>query len=92
MNDFLGEGLVLCGDAQCGWYDYSVPGNILYGFAAASVGVPLHYSLLAGGALEIKEGTAQLDNFYTLFEDPHDFAAVSFGYYLYGKYVVTTYQ
>ncbi|MCA9949996.1 MAG: hypothetical protein KDE48_10135 [Anaerolineales bacterium] len=82
----VGTAIVLCGDKGCNWFDYSTPGNILYGFTAASVEIPQDISTAAGGFLEIVEGTAKLGNYSTLFEDPLDASAVEFGYFLYEQY------
>lgn len=86
MRRTIGVGVVLCGEDGCSWFDYSTPGNILFGFTAASVGVPEEFSMAAGGLLEIREGAARIENYATLFEDPQDAAAVHFGYHLYFRY------
>src|SRR5690606_30772353 len=76
-----------CGLDGCGWFDYSTPGNIHFGFIAAAVGtISKGLSQTAGGFLEILEGTAQWENWRTSFEDPRDWAAVQFGYQLYETY------
>ncbi|VAW30617.1 hypothetical protein MNBD_CHLOROFLEXI01-2106, partial [hydrothermal vent metagenome] len=86
MKTAIGEGITLCGLDGCGWFDYSTPGNIHFGFIAAATDIPKGLSLFAGGALEIKEGSAIVSNWQTLFEDPRDWAAVQFGYQLYETY------
>lgn len=63
-----------------------MPGNILYGYVAASAYVPENLSRLAGGILEIRDDTADSKNWRNLYEDPYDSAAVSFGYQLYADY------
>jgi hypothetical protein len=79
--------VALCGSSgQCRWVDYSVPGNILYGYTAASVGVSKELSKIAGGYLEIEAGTADPEDWENWWEDPYDTAAVEFGYYLYEQY------
>lgn len=82
----IGEGVILCGTENCGWFDYSTPGNIHFGFIAGRMNVPKPLSQAAGGYLEVKEGTANINNWRTLFEDPQDWAAVQFGYNLYKTY------
>ena len=82
----ISDGIVLCSTSSCRWVDYSVPGNIKYGYIAALMGVPQVFSKAAGGFLEVKEGTANLDNLPTLLENPYDWAAVEFGYYLYDQF------
>jgi hypothetical protein len=75
---------ILCSNSgACRWVDYSTAGNILYGFTAASVGVPGWMSTLAGGLLEVRDGTAKGENLMNMFEDPYDSNAVNFGYDLY---------
>ncbi|NJN55699.1 MAG: hypothetical protein HC804_13685 [Anaerolineae bacterium] len=86
IEDEIGPAVILCGSSSCDWFDYSTPGNILYGFTAASVGIPVKVSEWAGGALEIKEGTVDWSNWQTSFEDPQDLAAVQFGNYLFETY------
>lgn len=84
--EVLGEGITLCSSDACRWVDYSVPGNILYGYVAASVGMPEDFSRIAGGILEILEGNfnpAFADN---AFENPYDSIAVGFGYDLFEEY------
>ena len=83
IKDQLREGIILCSGATCRWVDYSTPGNILYGFVAASAGVGEDLSRLAGGTLELIEGEAEWDNRGNSFEDPFDSAAVNFGYQLF---------
>ncbi|MBI2332152.1 MAG: hypothetical protein HYU84_08345, partial [Chloroflexi bacterium] len=75
---------ILCSNSgTCKWVDYSTAGNILYGTTAADVGVPREMSKLAGGLLEVWEGTAKWENRSNWFEDPYDTNAVNFGYDLY---------
>jgi hypothetical protein len=75
---------ILCSNSGiCRWVDYSTAGNILYGATAASVGVPEWMSTLAGGLLELRDGTAKWENRTNVFEDPYDSNAVNFGYDLY---------
>src|SRR5690606_15407087 len=75
---------ILCSNSgACRWVDYSTAGNILYGATAASVGVPRWLSTLAGGYLEVRDGTAKWENILNVFEDPYDSNAVYFGYDLY---------
>jgi hypothetical protein len=75
---------VLCSNSgTCLWVDYSTAGNILYGVTAADVGVPRWMSKLAGGALELRDGTAKVENLWNWLEDPYDTKAVEFGYDLY---------
>lgn len=82
----LQEGVILCSSDTCRWVDYSVPGNILFGYVAASADVPEDLSTLAGGILEVQDGTFNSENWTNLYEDPYDSAAVSFGYQLYSDY------
>jgi len=75
---------ILCSNSgTCRWVDYSTAGNVLYGVTAADVGVPRGISKLAGGLLEIWEGTVNWNNWRNLCEDPYDTKAVEFGYDLY---------
>ena len=79
--------ITLCSNSgECRWVDYSTPCNILYGYTAASVGVPRWLSKLAGGLLEFREGTAKKENLYNLLEDPYDTVAVEFGYDLFDQH------
>ncbi|MCC7117226.1 MAG: hypothetical protein IT310_01775 [Anaerolineales bacterium] len=75
---------ILCSNSgTCAWVDYSTAGNVLYGATAADVGIPRWMSKLAGGLLEIRDGTAKWENWWNAFEDPYDTSAVNFGYDLY---------
>ena len=83
----IAVGIILCGSDGCGWFDYSTPGNIHYGFIAAATGVPENLSMLAGGYLQVfKDRQFEWNWWSTAFEDPQDFAAVQFGYNLYETY------
>jgi hypothetical protein len=86
MQERIGEGIVLCGSGGCAWVDYSTPGNIHFGFMAGVLSVPELLSQAAGGYLEIKDGTAELENWETLFENSQDWAAVQFGYDLFESF------
>lgn len=91
IQEELGDAVILCGTKSCGWFDYSTPGNIHFGFMAAAAGIPRGVSQGAGGAIQSAEalfGDAEWHREWskTLFEDPRDWAAVEFGYYLYEKY------
>ena len=89
MQDVIGDSIVLCGKVSCGWFDYSVPGNIHYGFLAAAVGISREESYWAAGMLELAGvpfGQGDPGDFSTRFENPADKAAVEFGYNLFDKY------
>ncbi len=89
MQDVIGDSIVLCGEVSCGWFDYSVPGNIHYGFLAAAAGIPRGESYWAAGMLELVGtpfGQGDPGDFSTGFENPADKAAVEFGYNLFDKY------
>ena len=86
IEEIIGQGVTLCSGNTCRWVDYSVPGNILFGYVAASVGITPDVARQAGGLLEIKEGTAIWANRSNDFEDPYDSAAVNFGFQLYETY------
>ncbi len=60
IQNYLGDGVVLCGLGGCNWVDYSVPGNIHFGYIAASASVPLWTSSVAGGFLDLKKGRPNL--------------------------------
>ncbi len=75
---------ILCSNSgACRWVDYSTAGNIIFGVTAADAGVPRWMSKIAGGGLEIWEGTLKGENWWNWFEDPYDTNAVNFGYDLY---------
>src|SRR5690606_30192065 len=40
IQEELGDAVILCGTKSCGWFDYSTPGNIHFGFMAAAAGIP----------------------------------------------------
>ncbi|MCK6567047.1 MAG: polymorphic toxin type 44 domain-containing protein [Anaerolineales bacterium] len=75
---------ILCSNSgTCRWVDYSTAGNVLYGVTAADAGVPRWMSKVAGGLLELRDGTFKGENWWNMFEDPYDTNAVNFGYDLY---------
>jgi len=92
MSEQIGGAVSLCGATNCGWFDYSTPGNIHFGFVAAAAGIPMDLSQDAGGLLQFKDGFTGDGEWQkewsetTSGEDPRDWAAVQFGYYLYQKY------
>ena len=86
MEDVIGKAVVLCGETSCGWFDYSVPGNIHYGFLAAAAGIPREESYWAAGLLELVGGLfgdGDPGDFNTRYENPADKAAVDLGYDLF---------
>ena len=82
----LGGAVTLCGSGGCLWVDYSTPGNIHFGYIAAALAIPEQLSMAAGGYLELQSSTGQPGGVSTLFENPEDWAAVSFGYDLYNSF------
>jgi len=47
----IGKKLMLCDDQECGWYEFSVPGNIHYGYVGVAAGfTPLEMHLGASYA------------------------------------------
>ncbi len=82
----LGEMVVLCGTKECGWFDYSTPGNIHYGFMAAAAGIKEEASQVAAGTLEALDGNWHGLTYWN--EHPEDWAAVELGYLLYDAFGV----
>ena len=86
MGENLGQAVILCG-ITCMWFDYSTPSNIVFGFVAASVGIPLEESFAAGGYLELTNEDGQPGPFWpNLFENEEDANAVQLGYHLFETY------
>jgi RHS repeat-associated protein len=52
MNKQLGDSFRLCSASACGWYEYSVLGNILYGFAGHQAGFEVIELWLGAGYAE----------------------------------------
>ncbi|MEM9774361.1 MAG: RHS repeat-associated core domain-containing protein [Chloroflexota bacterium] len=82
----IGTAVTLCGVASCEWVDYSVIGNIHFGFVAGALGVPKFISNAAGGYIEVKERTWDSSNTTWLFENAQDYEAVLIGYELHAYY------
>ncbi len=86
-DELLGSQVVLCGTQECGWFDYSTPGNIHYGFMAAAAGIREIASQIAAGVLEAWDGNWYgLDPYWN--EHPEDWAGVELGYLLYDAFGV----
>jgi RHS repeat-associated protein len=91
------EGIILCGlGFNCKWVDYSVPGNVHFGYVAYLAKIDYFVAAIAGGLLEQKDLYTQnlplepLYCFQNAFpghcDNPQDQAAVDFGYMLGKKY------
>jgi RHS repeat-associated protein len=69
------------------WYEYSMPGNIAYGFYGAAAGYDLPLLHAGAGAAQLKDAYIDRDgpagpwNYYG--DTPDDYYAIEFGYYLY---------
>jgi hypothetical protein len=83
----VSEGVVLCGET-CDYYDYSVPGNIQFGYVAGIAGIDKRVGDAAGGVLnQIDRLNGEgADGGCFFCDDPADQAAVDFGYYLAQSY------
>jgi len=81
----IGFATILCGGRGCEWLDYSVAGNILFGYLSGARGVPQGISWGAGGLRQSLDDGA-IKNLSAYGDDPADKAAVDFGYALYQKY------
>ncbi len=70
------------------WFEYSTPGNILYGFYGCAAGfTPLELHIGAGYAQlqdQRNEG-AEIGGLPTLFDSPDDYYAIEFGVELYNQ-------
>ena len=96
----VGESIMLCGLYDCGWYDYSTPGNIHYGFVGAASGFSLETLHFGASYAEITDPDHANDpeenlinSFYfqpewasTMYDDPLDYNAIEFGYALYRSF------
>ena len=77
-----GEGVLLGGH----WFEYSTPGNILYGFNGAAAGFKLEELHVGAGIAQLRDHLvedAPLGPVDTLLDTPDDYYAVEFGYRLY---------
>ncbi len=77
-----GEGVRLGGH----WFEYSTPGNILYGFNGAAAGFTLEELHGGAGIAQLRDHLlegAPLGPVGTLLDTPDDYYAVEFGYRLY---------
>lgn len=83
MRDILGRGIILCGETHCGWYDYSVPGNIQFGYVAGLMDIDRGIGNAVGGIAQNfdnwRQGVSQELPCVGLCDDPRDQAAVDFG-------------
>jgi hypothetical protein len=93
IDEELGKAVTLCGIDTCAWVDYSTPGNIHFGYVTAYSMIPLPVALVAGGLAEswdrYQDEIVPAMNpewLETLYDNPDDFTAVLFGYFLYQKY------
>lgn len=90
----LGKAVILCGEDECRWVDYSTPGNILFGYNMAHAEVPQDIYYWAAGALQTWDDWHDPDEAIdwrrwidgSVGDDPRDKAAVDFGAHLYEKY------
>jgi len=97
INVNLGKNIVLCGTGiNCGWFDYSTPGNIHFGYIAGLAKIDHFVSAVAGGVLEQSDLKDAADNAGVSYnplkcftqnaidkcDNPQDQAAVDFGYKL----------
>ncbi len=91
------EAIILCGIGfNCKWLDYSVPGNIHFGYVAYLAKIDHFVAAIAGGFLEQRDlliNGLPLELLYCFqnafpghCDNPQDQAAVDFGYMLGEKY------
>lgn len=94
----IGEDVVLCGSSGCGWYDFSTPGNIHFGYVAYFANVPRDPAAIAGGLAQFYSELHELgldcigsvwqnyrermDPSSLWGDDPRDQAGVDLGYRL----------
>jgi RHS repeat-associated protein len=96
----MGESIRLCYQTGCEWLDYSVPGNINYGYtgrAAGFTGFELHsgasYAEVCDPAHSLADKLCPVDGSgyfntdwaLTAFDDPTDYTAVELGIELYSR-------
>jgi len=97
ISEELGKSIMLCHVGGCGWFEYSVPGNIHYAYVGGAAGFSLA-ELHAGASVAemIDPDHAHERNLpglyvnpdWTLtgFDNPEDYWAIEFGYALYENY------
>jgi RHS repeat-associated protein len=103
-----GESIMLCGSDECGWYEYSMPGNIFYAYVGRAAGFS-EFEIRAGAVYAQQtdpENVAWLNTWYGL-DQASDQAAIELGFELfdltrgtasedilrvYFKYLVDAYQ
>ena len=95
----MGEAIRLCHYADCEWMDYSVPGNVNYGYIGLVAGfneVELHggasYAEICDPAHRAPGVECYMYPYFnpnwslTFYDDPTDFWAIELGFYLYRYY------
>ncbi len=93
-NQFEKKGVTLCSTEGCAWVDYSTPGNIVFGYSMAQIGIDALIYETAGGFLEMWDTRGGLRDGYdfawwfegSMGDNPDDYAAVQFGIYLFMTY------
>jgi RHS repeat-associated protein len=94
MKRRIGEAVTLCSTESCAWVDYSTPGNIVFGYSMAQIGIDALIYETAGGFLEMWDTRGGLRDDYdfawwlegSMGDNPDDYAAVQFGIYLFMTY------
>jgi RHS repeat-associated protein len=102
LREQLGEAIMFCwSSSDCGFYDVSTPGNIVYGYLGAQLDIPrnLLHDIASAGQLSEEIGR-QLSDLVGLptrmppgldinvngFDSPGDFQAIELGYDLWETY------
>jgi hypothetical protein len=85
IQEELGDGIVLCGVDQCQWVDYSVPGNIIFGYNMQAGRIDKTVYTLGAGYAQTMDDFPEVPHGF-LNDDPEDATAVAFGAYLFDKY------
>jgi hypothetical protein len=79
-----GESIMLCGTDECGWFDYSMPGNIFYAYVGRAAGFS-EFEIRAGAIYAQQtdpENIPWLNTYYGL-DQASDQAAIELGFELY---------
>jgi len=80
----MGNSIRLCDGDECGWYDYSTPGNIHYGYVGRAAGwntVELHLGATYAQQTD-PENVPELNAWHG--DQPGDFQAIEMGARMYG--------
>jgi RHS repeat-associated protein len=79
-----GESIMLCGTDECGWFDYSMPGNMLYAYVGRAAGFS-EFEIRAGAIYAQQTGPENIPwlNTYYGLDQASDQAAIELGFELY---------